>query len=141
MAKRKRTFSVSENTQGIRLALGVLSTVLTGVILAGVLAFLVVSGRLSETGMGYGVIVAHFVAALIGSLIAGAGNGRNGFARGGALAAIYMAILMAAGLLFFEGIANPVAGLIAAGAGAMLLPVLQITTKRSKPWRKRRYSC
>lgn len=140
MAKRKRTFSTGENKQGIMLALGVFSAVITGVILAGVLAFLIVSGRLPESGMGYGVIVTHFVAGLIGSLIAGAGSGQNGFVRGGVLAAVYMATLIAVGLLFFDGIANPVAGLVAVGVGALLPPVLQMATKRSNPWRKRRYS-
>lgn len=141
MAKRKRNISKGETTQGARLAIGTLGAVLTGVILAGVLALLIVNGSLMETGAVYGVIIIHFAAAVVGSLIAGGGTAPNGLVRAALLAVICVALLLGTSFLFFDGVSNPVGGIIAIAVGSMVPALLQMTRKSTRTPGRRRYSC
>ena len=102
MAKQQKPFS-DGGELGTALASGVVASMLSAVILCGVLAYLVASERISENSIGYGVMAILFVSSLLGGCISKYRERNRGILCCVVSGIMFLFVLVGVTALFFDG--------------------------------------
>ncbi len=131
----KRKKSGKELPVAGAVTIGILGSLLLTLLGAAVLAYLIGSGTVAQTGMGLGSTVILIISTALGSLVATGIHKHRKLMISGITAAGYYLSLLAMSALFFEGQYEGMgitAIMVLLGAGIALLPVLLGKGKKTK---------
>ncbi len=119
---------------------GVSISLLLSIVLAMLLAVLVVSERFSENSIKYAVPVITMIGTMIGSMVAGKKHNEKLAILAAAVGGIYLFLLVAVGVLFFDGgFHNLGLRLLSTAVGCVCSCAICIRGKGSGKKRKRPY--
>lgn len=102
MAKHQNNVSFRGDL-GSALAAGVFASMLSTMILCGILAYFIVSERISENSIGYGVMVILFASSMLGGCITKKLGRNRGILCCIASGIIFLFVLAGVTALFFDG--------------------------------------
>lgn len=136
--KNKSVIKKDEKSMTSGVAIGVLLSVMSSLLLAVGTAGLITNEKLSEGGIHYFALLITLISGMVGGLVAGKIVGSKYAVVTGLTGLVYLLVLIAVGILFFDGGFNMLwtsTAAIAVGAAASC--VLCITGTRGRGKRKR----